>query len=143
MHWSLVWTVPATDAAITIQARAIDRLGQVEAAGPRVDVLVDNLSPTTLKTSPAHGSQNVRTTAPLVVTFSEPIDPATLQFSCQSDPSGWTTVISDDGRTATLGHAPFEAEQLYSCFVSGVKDRAGHNLQAGRVQNPWEFVTGK
>lgn len=81
--------------------------------------------------------------APIVITFSEPIDGATLQFSCQSDPGGWSTAISDDGRTATLQHAPFEEEQLYSCFVSGVKDRAGHDLVAGRMQNPWGFVTGK
>lgn len=141
--WSLVWSVPATDAAVTIQARAIDRLGHVEAAGPRVDVRVDNLSPTIVKTSPAHGSQNVLTTAPLIITFSEPVDPATLVVSCQSDPGGWSTAMSDDGRTVTLRHAPFETEQLYSCFVSGVKDRAGHNLEAGRVPNPWGFVTGK
>ena len=143
VDWSLVWSVPATDTTIMIQARAIDRLGQVEVAGPRVDVLVDNLSPTIVKTSPAHGSQNVLATAPLVITFSEPINPATLRFSCQSDPGGWSTAISDDGRTATLEHAPFEEEQLYSCFISGVKDRAGHDLVAGRMQNPWGFVTGK
>jgi hypothetical protein len=102
---------------------------------------VDNLAPRLLQTTPSHNALGVVRDQPILLTFSEPIDIATLSWSCQSDPGGWTITPLGDGRTLRLDHNQFEPNKLYSCYVIAADDQAGHAFQAGATANPWGFVT--
>jgi uncharacterized repeat protein (TIGR01451 family) len=140
--WVYSWTLPMTDSLVTIGARATDGVGTVEDPGPSVTVLVDNLSPYLVSTSPAHGSTGVLLTRPILLIFSEPIVTDTLEFTCLPDPGGWSMTVDGDGTAFTLSHSDFSPNEMYSCVVSRAEDRAGHDLVEGLVPNPWAFVTG-
>ncbi len=139
--WSYTWTLPLTDSDVTIQARAVDSLGQRESPGPSVVVRVDTLSPFISSTNPVHGQAQVPLDQSVTVCFSEPVLSATLDFACQPDPGGWAVEQSPDGMTVVLNHAPFNPSQLHTCQVRHVQDLAGNDLVSGPVPNPWDFVT--
>jgi uncharacterized repeat protein (TIGR01451 family) len=141
-HWTYGWTLPVTDEAFTVEARSVDNTGHVETPGPSVSVWVDNLSPYIVSTTPAHSASNVWTDAPIVIVFSEPVLPDTLQFTCQPDVGNWSVDMAGDATTIVLSHAPFKPNQMYSCFIGRVEDRAGHALVSGPALNPWAFITG-
>lgn len=139
--WSLLWSLPQSDAPARIRVRAVDTAGNVEGAGVLRDVFVDNLAPRVIATVPAHGARMVDRTAPFAITFSEPVQAASLRVSCQTDPGGMSVALSGDGLTATVAHMPLAPDQLYSCVVTEARDRAGRSLAAGSVPNPWSFAT--
>ena len=99
-------------------------------------------NPYIVSTSPADGATNVALNAPIVVTFSRAMNPASVNWSF-SDPgitfsppawSGGDTVL-------TLGHSSFAQATLYTTHITAGTDTGGSPLVPGPAPNPWSFTT--
>ncbi|MGI8693480.1 MAG: DUF4082 domain-containing protein [Geodermatophilaceae bacterium] len=107
-----------------------------------VDVLVttegaDRTPPTITGTVPAAGATGVFTDSQVSVSFSEAVDPATVQLTLNPSVPGTTTVASD-GRTATLTPtAPLAATTSYTA-TANASDLAGNPMTAPTT---WSFTT--
>jgi hypothetical protein len=95
--------------------------------------------PFIITTSPASGANGIRLTAPIIVTFSEAMNTATVAYPIA--PSITLTPGWSAGDTVlTLTHAsPFTAGTSYQVTVTG-QDTDGNALIAGPVPNPWTFA---
>lgn len=100
----------------------------------------DTTAPTVTATSPTDTSTNVSVSATLSVTFSEPIDPATMSAATFTLSDGKTSIagaVSAQGTAATF--KPVQALQpttVYTATIAAtVKDLAGNSLVA-----PYGFV---
>ncbi len=91
-------------------------------------------------TWPAAGAVDVPLGATVVVTFSRPMDPATLMLTAVPDPGGWTAAWSHYGMVAHLSHAPLAYSTTYDLEVAAL-DTLGQAIAAGPVPNPWSFTT--
>lgn len=99
--------------------------------------------PVVTATSPQNNAANVPVDSVIAVTFSEPIDPATLTAEAVSIRSGFNTragTISYSGTTATFTpNAVLDTGAMYTVHVSpGVTDAAGNALP---VDYFWTFTT--
>jgi parallel beta-helix repeat protein len=101
----------------------------------------DIIGPEIVSTSPVDGSQNVSTTANIVVSFNEEIDLASVTYTCTPDPLGWSVIWSNNNKTATFSHNNFTERTLYTFWIIGAKDMAGNDLNPGGVPNPFSFTT--
>jgi hypothetical protein len=105
--------------------------------------IVDVTGPSITNTVPANTAVGVLVTANVVVTFNEPVNPASLTYTC-GPPGivfalGWT-----GGQTiVTFYHnaTPFTAATLYTFQITACTDVLGNALVAGAIQNPWTFTT--
>lgn len=106
----------------------------------------DTTAPTVVSVMPATGATNVSRATAMTVTFSEPIDPATVTlldpvlsggangtFSLTTFSSGFgsfvpgTVVVSADRTTITFTPAvPLFANQSYGLSVNGIEDASGN-----------------
>jgi len=94
--------------------------------------------PYVTQTIPADGSQNVARDTPIVVTYSEPMDPLAPSFSL--DPTPGSMLTSWDGtRTVLTVTTSLQAGTRYTATASG-RDVDGNPLVASFVPNPWTFT---
>ncbi|SNB46198.1 Ig-like domain-containing protein [Geobacter sp. DSM 9736] len=106
--------------------------------------LTDVTPPTVAATSPVSGAVDVGVSAPIAVTFSEVMDPATITTSNITVNNGVTGTVSLDagGRVATF--VPSSNLPQFTTFTvtvsTGVRDTAGNSLAANYV---WDFRTVK
>ncbi|MRR09862.1 hypothetical protein EG831_07295, partial [bacterium] len=111
------------------------------------NIFIDQVSifdapPQVTFTSPADAAVDVLVNVPVVVGFTEPIDPATLQFTFSDGATLWTdTTWNAAGDTVTLGHSPWNASNSYTFTVTAASDLNGNALVAGAVPNPFSFTT--
>jgi hypothetical protein len=96
--------------------------------------------PYILDTDPADATIDVPLDQDIVVTFSEPMNTATV--SCTPSPAITLTPAWSGGDTVlTLSHVtPFTASTLYTVNCTG-QDVDGNDLVAGPAPNPWSFTT--
>jgi uncharacterized repeat protein (TIGR01451 family) len=99
----------------------------------------DTISPTVVAFSPPHAAQDVALDAALVITFSEAINAASLDYSVSPDPGDWSADWSVDGTVVTMSHAAFASSTAYSVTLSVADDLAGNPLSVAPVQ--WSFTT--
>ncbi len=104
----------------------------------------DTTPPTIRGTAPADNASDVATTAKIAVTFSEPVDPAsvtTTTFSVARGPVAVAGKVTLNGAVAVfVPDAPLQANTTYTVTVTtGVKDLAGNNLTTNAT---WHFTTG-
>ena len=151
--WSFNWT-PTSLGPATIRSRAIDNSGNVQDPPEVINVTVRNppdvTPPTVTSFSPADGAVNVSAETNVIVTFSEAMDPAsvngeTVKLRVLGVPVLATVSYDAATFTATLDPTePLVAGARYSALVAGgsigpnVKDVAG-NILAANVG--WDFTT--
>ena len=108
----------------------------------------DTTPPTVTATSPASNAVGVNPANPVTVTFSEAMDPATINattFELRDPGSNLIArTVTFSGNTATLTpNTPLAASTIYSAKViggaTGVKDVAGNALA---MDYSWSFTTG-
>jgi len=124
-------------AAITNTAAIRDGLGRLY---DRTAVAKASIPPTIVYTYPADDQIGVPITAPLVITFSEPIDVASWVLAITPDPGLEPSVWSPDLTAVTVHHLPFAYDQRYTVTVAAA-DLDGRALVPGFVPNPWSFTT--
>ena len=112
-------------------------------------VAPDTTKPTITSTIPLDGATAVPINQAVTATFSEPMDPATLNSTTftLSGPGG-TPVAGIVTYAAVANTATFtpnthlDPNALYTATVTtGATDLAGNPLGAGPVPNPWTFTT--
>jgi hypothetical protein len=100
---------------------------------------MDNYQPTLISVSPSNGTIEVPPTNPVVITFSESVDPITLSgANCYINDSSnvkvpSTIALSAGNAQVTITPVnPLFAGRNYSIYVTtGVKDIAGNSLKSG------------
>jgi uncharacterized repeat protein (TIGR01451 family) len=135
---SFVYTPTAGFTGVdTFTYRAHDGLANSNVA--TVSVIVgDEIPPQVTAVSPPDRATGVAVDAPVVITFSETIDPASLAYTVVPNPRGWSVTWNGDGTVATLRHAPFGYWADYAVTVTGAEDVSGNPLAA--VYH-WSFTT--
>ena len=100
------------------------------------------VQPRILATEPLDGAAGVDLYAPVVVTFSNPMNRNTVWWSVLPTPALPFNASWASGDTVlTLVHGwPFNRSTTYTVFVGGW-DTGGMQLVAGPVPNPWSFTT--
>ncbi len=96
--------------------------------------------PYLVATEPADGAVDVAVTAGVVLTFSEPMNPAALTLTAQPDPGGWGVTWQQSDTVALLTHTAFAYSTTYTLTV-WAEDAEGEALIPGPVPNPWAFTT--
>lgn len=136
--YSTAYTVSITAAQDTAGRllAGIDSFGFATMAAP------DTVRPVIIAVSPFDGQGMVALNAPVVVSFSEPVDTASLRFACAPNPAGWMVSWSDTGRTATLTHGGFALNTVHTFSIDSVADLSGNPLDTLAAPNlPWSFTT--
>jgi methionine-rich copper-binding protein CopC len=104
----------------------------------------DTTKPTITATTPAQGATNTPINTPITVTFSEPMDPASISnttFSLTANGGNYPGSVIYTGTTAifTPNTFPLAYASNYTATVSnGAKDLAGNSLAANHT---WSFTT--
>ena len=157
--WSYGWTPPSSG-TFTIRTRAVDDSGNLEAPGAGITVTAgsggppppDTTAPTVSAVSPANNATGVARNVNLSVTFSEAIDPSTINSTTLELRNASTnalvaaTVTYDAAtRRAILNPSGnLAAGTRFTATVRGgatdprVKDLAGNPLAASLT---WSFTT--
>jgi uncharacterized repeat protein (TIGR01451 family) len=99
-----------------------------------------NAPPFVEMTEPADGEAGVPLTAPLVITFSEPVITNSLQITVTPDPGGWQASWSDGDRVVILSHDGLAYSYSYTAMVAA-EDLDGFSLVPGPAPSPWSFDT--
>ncbi len=112
----------------------------------------DTTPPTIVLENPANNATNVALNNPVNATFSEAMDPTTINtanFTVQvaGPPIGspLTGTVTYDPLTYIATFTPasaLAANTTYTATITGAKDLAGNVLAPGIVPNPWVFTTG-
>ena len=153
---TIVWNGPVSrDTPVTITFQATARTGLAEGvviqntatindgAGAEIDrtaTATVTAPPFIVDTSPQDGIAGVAVAAPLIITFSEPMNTSSLQYSVSPDPGGWSLDWSPDRRMLTMNHSDWSVPQTYSVTINA-RDDSNESLVAGPVPNPWSFTT--
>jgi hypothetical protein len=106
----------------------------------------DTAPPAVTSVLPASGASGVSVASQVAVTFSEPMDPATISSSTFQLRNPSNTLVTaavtynSGTNTATLAPASLDGSTTYTATVTtGAKDAAGHPLEENYV---WSFTTG-
>jgi len=100
-----------------------------------------NSLPRIIATTPADTNTGVARNAPVMLVFSEPMNPDSLVYSCSPNPGGWSASWSATGDTVTLSHSNFSYYTNYTFQVTKAKDLEGLGFVTDRVPNPFTFKT--
>ncbi len=91
--------------------------------------------PRLIAVEPPHGAQEVPIDAPIVLTFSKRMDPATVQVTGVDNAIAiWNATDTQ----LTLVHSPLTHGRTYQPQVFG-QDSVGDPLVAGEIPTPWHF----
>ncbi len=111
----------------------------------------DTTAPTITLTSPASEATAVPTNASINATFSQAMDPATLNATTvtlvdETDSTPITGKITYNATNWIVTFTPASAltagDSFTAAVTTGAKDLEGKALAAGIVPNPWSFTTG-
>ncbi len=109
----------------------------------------DTTQPTILSIIPLDGATAVPINQAVTATFSEPMDPATINattFTLEgpggTSVSGIVTYAAIANTATFTPNASLDPNAIYTAAVTtGATDLAGNPLEAGLVPNPWTFTT--
>ncbi|MGD2041249.1 MAG: exo-alpha-sialidase, partial [Anaerolineae bacterium] len=134
--WRYEWTGYA-DGEHNLRSMATDTLGHVETPGAGITVTVDTVAPLLVAHRPAAGAVDVPLAATVVLTFSEPILPASLQFSSEPAADAWSVSWNATGTVAHLVPSGFAAGRVYTFVLSSARDFAHNAVRA----STWSYST--
>lgn len=99
---------------------------------------LDTVPPEVVGTWPPDGAVDVELSAPLVITFTEPIGPLSFHLTLDPDPgtAGWLATWGPDGTIVTVTHPALAPGQTYAVDVS-----AGDAFANPVAAYPWSFTT--
>lgn len=139
-NWSL--DVTLNDGLNTIAIVATDNAAMANTSTLTFDITYDTTPPTVNYVSPVDGATDINTSANFGVSFSEAMNPATINTSTIRMDNGVTgTVVYDTGnyRAIFIPSAPLASNTTYTATVTtGVQDLVGLPMAADFT---WSFTT--
>ncbi|MDI6792638.1 MAG: Ig-like domain-containing protein [bacterium] len=98
-------------------------------------------APTVVSTNPETGTGNVALQQPVIITFSQPMNPTGLQFDVTPDPGpgNWTVAWNESASQAMFSHAGFAASTAYTFRIT--QARGQNNLDLDTLPYPFTFTT--
>jgi uncharacterized repeat protein (TIGR01451 family) len=136
---SYQFIAPVADGVATWSVRAYDEVGNTGSFTDTWSLRVDATPPAVLSHRPPNLSDGIPLAEPVIITFTEPIDVATLDVALAPDPGSTPPTWNPAGTVATLDHAGFEAWTTYTVTVEAADDLAGNALEGRPVS--WHFTT--
>jgi Ice-binding-like/Bacterial Ig-like domain len=147
--------LPNTPYTAAVSAAATDLAGNALIAGPvpnpwsfTTGAAPDTTAPVIILTNPADGATGVAINSTINATFSEAMNPATINAATftlmlGASPVAGTVSYNAINQIATFTPAANLAiNATYTALVTtGATDLAGNALAAGPVPNPWSFTT--
>ncbi len=145
---SSTWSFLALDAERTLEVRVRDAAGNEAPASLSASIVVDVTPPTVVGMVPQMEGTGVPVNGSVSVTFSEPIDPSTLEdgglIVSMADGTVVGGELAYDASLTTVTFVPsaqLEAMATHTVTISrDVHDRAGNVLMGGRGST-WSFTT--
>jgi hypothetical protein len=140
IHYTYNHTVGAATGDVTVSLSAgKDLAGNPILAAPVSGATfnIDNLPPLITDVYPANAAGDAAIGSTVAATFSEAVDPATINFSV----SGVTGTVSYNETTYTATFTPDKALSYgttYTATITGAKDPAGNIMAADKT---WTFTT--
>ncbi|MBU4591328.1 MAG: Ig-like domain-containing protein [Candidatus Thermoplasmatota archaeon] len=101
------------------------------------------VQPVIISTTPVNEATGVASTAPIVVIFSEPMNTASVTFTCTPDPTGWSVVWSAGNTVATFSHSILFTESVSDMVAKyAYDDLFRYNEIRGGYgsEGDWRFV---
>jgi predicted transcriptional regulator len=132
---------PCTAYTVTVWAQDFD--GNDLTTGPAPNpwnFTTDCASPFIASTSPSDGSAGVSRNDPLVISFSEGMDPNSIGIGFAPPVSGKAYTWDSQYKVLTVAHDLFLPCTEYRVSVAA-RDPSGNDLLPGPVPNPWSFTT--
>ncbi|MDO9537858.1 MAG: Ig-like domain-containing protein, partial [Thermoplasmata archaeon] len=155
--WSVVWSVGNTVATYSYVGGFYENTVYTFEITAGTDIAGNDLTagavpnpwtfttigaPIIVDTNPAEGMAGIALTAPIVVTFSEPMNTASVTYTCVPAVTGWSVVWSAGNTVATYSHTGAFVENIvYTFNITAGIDATGIALIAGPRSNPWMFTT--
>lgn len=102
--------------------------------------IADTTVPAVVYTSPADGNTGVQVNSPIIVTFTEPIDPTSITVTLMQGTNIVESMVSWDATLKTMTMTPansLTSNTQYTAGISGATDLAGN----GNVTASWSFTT--
>jgi hypothetical protein len=101
--------------------------------------------PSIITAEPSENAQAVNPYANITITFSEEIQPQTLQYNCTPDPGGWLQPEWDPTLTQlSLKHSiPFQELTEYTFEIEAADDTYYNHISPSDKPIKWKFTTGK
>jgi hypothetical protein len=125
-------------------ARAIGTPSEPVPTGPSdieaSSYILDIDAPKIQSTIPLNGATGVALNQDIIITFSEPMDPASIDGTVEPDPGGITPGFSGGNITLTLTHNDFVPNTRYWVNITLGTDVAGNNLDP--LPDGFYFDTG-
>jgi hypothetical protein len=99
----------------------------------------DKIRPTVLATNPGSGQVGVPRNTLIQITFSEPLDSASVSNAAVTFSGGVTGTIQVTGASVTvIPYPPLPPNTTITGTITGIRDRSGNVLSAPYV---WTFTT--
>lgn len=142
-HWSA--SIPLAPGSNNIRITAADAHGNSGSAAITIQRVPDVTAPTVVSTSPTHQAQGASVAASLSATFSEPMDPATIDSASfvllDSNNNSIPGTVTYSGNTARFDPTNFlSSASTYTARITrAARDNAGYPLASDVV---WTFSTG-
>jgi hypothetical protein len=125
-------------AGLTFEMGIRERIDGITMGGVSYQwVIPDTTPPTVVSVSPTNGQTGVLWDAPIVITFSEPVGPLSLNVLALPNPGAWLYDWNADSTVVTITHAPFAPGSTYQ-FSFTVNDASGNALA---TPFQWSFTT--
>jgi hypothetical protein len=140
INWAEI-TGLTNDTTYYFCVRHVDLAGNYMDSNEVFGTTLDCNFPRIILTAPYDGEIDVGLSEDIVVTFSEPMDKATVTFTCSPNPTGWTQSWSNGDKIVTYSHSSFDSETMYQVEITNAQDLAGNLLEDGVIPNPWSFTT--
>ena len=130
---------PLADGVHTWTLAAYDGVRNIGVFTDVWSLMLDATAPDILVTVPVSGAVDVPRPAPVVITFTEPVEPSSFAYNVTPDPGAWIAQWDGTGSVVTLNHADFELRTTYTVTITSAVDTVG--LPLARAPYSWTFTT--
>ncbi len=133
------WTTPLlADGTYTWTVAAYDALHNTSAYTDVWSLSIDR-APEVHTVTPIAGATDIVLAAPVVIAFSEPINPGTLGYTATPDPGNWAAVWNTASTIVTLSHAAYAYRTTYTVTLNQARDMSGNSLSGAPYV--WQFTS--
>ena len=107
----------------------------------RIFQVKDTTAPRIITIFPENNSVDIPLTGNIKITFSEPMDITSIEYTIDPNPGNLSIKWSNNHTIITFSHDPFDKSKSYIFSILDARDLAGNELVRNMDQNIIEFTT--